>query len=67
MNLISISVPVVQIKNGIIKHVNLSVKIIICAKYIYIYKKKWNPSKTVCKNYKYLKIIFHESIICVMK
>ena len=47
---------VIQIKNGIMKHVNVNVKSIRFAK-----KKKrdysWNPSTCICENSKYLKSI----------
>ena len=45
-----------QAKNGIIKHVNVSVKIITRAKK----DCSWNPSTCICQNGKYLKSIVHE-------
>ena len=39
---------VIQIKNGIMKHVNVNV----CKKKDY----SWNPSTCICENSKYLKI-----------
>ena len=43
---------VIQIKNGIIKHVNVNVKVIISEKKDY----SWNPSICICENSKYLSI-----------
>ena len=40
---------VIQIKNGIIKHANVSLKIIVRAKKDY----SWNPSTCICENSKY--------------
>ena len=40
---------VIRIKNGIIKHVNVNVKIIVSAKKDY----SWNPSTCTCENSKY--------------
>ena len=48
---------VVQIKNGIIKHANVNVKIIVSAKKYY----SWNPSTCICESSKYLKIISDNS------
>ena len=39
---------VIQIKNGIMKHVNVSVKLFKCKK-----DYNWNPSTCVCENGKY--------------
>ena len=50
---------VIQIKNGIIKHVNMNVKIMVSAKKDYI----WNPSTYICENSKYLKSIANTSVI----
>ena len=50
---------VIQINNGIIKHVNVNVKTIISAKKDY----SWNPSTCVCENSKYLKSIADTSVI----
>ena len=47
-----------QVKNGIIKHVHVSVKIITRAKK----DCGWNPSRFICENGKYLKSIVHEII-----
>ena len=44
---------VVQIKNGIVKHVDGSVKIIVHVKKYY----SWNPTTRICENDKYLKSI----------
>ena len=41
----------IQIKRGIMKHVNVSVKIIVQK------KCSWNPSACICDNGKYLKSI----------
>ena len=49
---------VIQIKNGILKHVNLNVKIIASAKKDY----SWNPSTYICENSKYLKSIADTSV-----
>ena len=52
----------IQIKNGIMKHVNVIVKIVERAK-----KKNysWNPSTCICENGKYLKSIVDDSkIVC---
>ena len=51
---------VIQIKNGIMKHVNVNVKSIRFAK-----KKRdysWNPSTCICENSKYLKSIVDTSV-----
>ena len=40
---------VIQIKNGIIKHANVSLKIIVRAKKDY----SWNRSTCICENSKY--------------
>ena len=59
VNAISIVQHVIQIKNRIMKHVNVNVKIIM------LYKKdySWNPSTCVCENRMYLKIIADTSAI----
>ena len=48
----------IQIKNGIIKHVNVNVKIILRAKKNYI----WNPITCISDNSKYLKGITDTSV-----
>ena len=50
---------VIQIKNGITKHVNVNLKIIVNA------KKNYNchPSTCICENSKYLKSIADNSVI----
>ena len=58
-NVNSIVQHVIQIKNGIIKHVNMNVKIMVSAKKDYI----WNPSTYICENSKYLKSIANTSVI----
>ena len=50
---------VTQNKNRIIKHVNVTVKIIVSAKKDY----SWNPSKWICGNNRYVKIIAEALII----
>ena len=45
---------VIQIKNGIMKHVNVNV----CKKKDY----SWNPSTCICENSKYLKSIVDTSV-----
>ena len=59
VNANSIVQHVIQIKNGIIKHVNVNIKIIISAKKDY----SWNPSTCICENSKYLKSIADTSVI----
>ena len=54
----SIAQHVIRIKNGVIKHVNVNVKIIIKCKKDY----SWNPSTCVCENIKYLKSIADNSV-----
>ena len=49
----------IQSKNAIIKHVNVTVKIIAHAKKDY----GWNPSRFICENSKYLKSIADSSVI----
>ena len=49
----------IQIKNGIMKHVNVSVKIIVHVKKDY----SLNPSTCICENGKYLKSIDVTSVI----
>ena len=54
---------VTQIKNGIIKHFNVNVKIIVRAKNNY----SWNPTTCICENSKYLKSILgteHVRLVC---
>ena len=53
VNAISIVQHVIHIKNGIIKHVNANVKIIVHPKKDF----SWNPSTCICENSKYLKSI----------
>ena len=48
-----------QSKNAIIKHVNVTVKIITHAKKDY----GWNPSRFICENSHYLKSIADSSVI----
>ena len=49
----------IQLKNGISKHANVNIKIIV-------HEKKnnysWNPSTCICENSKYLKIIADTSV-----
>ena len=54
---------VIQIKNGIIKHVNVNVKIIVSAKKDY----RWNSSTCICEKSKYLKSIADTSLIACEK
>ena len=49
---------VIQIKNGMIIHINLNVKLIVRAKKNY----SWNPSTYICENSKYLKSITDPSM-----
>ena len=49
----------IQIKNGIMKHVNVSVEIILHIKKDY----SWNPSTCICENAKYLKSSVDDSKI----
>ena len=49
----------IQIKNGKMKHVNMSVKIIASAKKDY----SWNLSTYICENSKYLKSIADTLVI----
>ena len=58
VNVNSIVQHVIQIKNGIIKHVNVNVKIIVSAKKNY----SWNPSTCICEISKYLKSIADNSV-----
>ena len=51
VNATSIVQYIIQVKNGIIKHINVNVKIVVHAKKNY----SWNPSTCICKNSKYLK------------
>ena len=53
----------IQIKNGVIKNVNVNVKIIIHAKKYY----SWNYSTCICENSKYLKNIADTSVVEWMK
>ena len=53
----------IQIKNGVIKNVNVNVKIIIHAKKDY----SWNYSTWICENSKYLKNIADTSVVEWMK
>ena len=50
---------VIQVKNGITKHVNVSVKIYCKCKKDY----SWNPSTCICEKSKYLKSITDTSVI----
>ena len=50
---------VIQIKNGIMKHFNESVKIIVIGKKNY----SWNPSRRIYDNGKYLKRVADTSVI----
>ena len=50
---------VIQIKNRIMTHVNVHIKINIHAKKYY----RWNPSTCICENGKYLNSIINESVI----
>lgn len=49
----------IHIKNEIMKHVNMSVKIIVHTKKSY----SWNPRNCICENGKYLKGIADDSKI----
>ena len=49
---------IIRIKNGILKHVNVNVKIILCEK-----DCSWNHCACICENSKYLKIISDDSKI----
>ena len=51
VNASSIVQHAIQIKNGIMKHMNVSVKIILSAKKKY----SWNPSTCICENIKFSK------------
>ena len=51
---------VTQIENVTMKHVSVTVKIIIHAKKDY----SWNPSTCICENGKYLKSIADTLVIC---
>ena len=59
LNANSIVQRVIQIKNGIMININLSVKSIICVKKDY----SWNSSACICKNGRYLKIIADDLVI----
>ena len=59
VNANSILQHVIQIKNGIMKHTNASLKIILRAKKDF----SWNLSTYVCENSKYLKSIVDDSKI----
>ena len=63
VNANSIVQHVIQIKNGIIKHVNVNVKIIVSAKKDY----SWNSSICICEKSKYLKSIADTSLIAYEK
>ena len=63
VNANSIVQHVIQIKNGIIKHVNVNVKIIVSAKKDY----SWNSSTCICEKSKYLKSIADTSLIAYEK
>ena len=58
VNANSIVQHVIQIRNGLIKHVNVNVKIIVSAK-----KYSWNPRICICENSKYPKSIADTSVI----
>ena len=59
VNANSIVQHVIQIKNGITKHVNVNVKVIVHAKKDY----SWNPITCIFENSKYLKSIADTSVI----
>ena len=59
VNVNSIVQQVIQIKNGIVINVNISVQVILGAKKIIF----WNPSICVCENCKFLKSIADASVI----
>ena len=63
VNANSIVQHVIQIKNGIIKHVNVNVKIIVSAKKDY----SWNSGICICEKSKYLKSIADTSLIAYEK
>ena len=58
VNATSIVQHVIQIKNGLIKHVNVNLKIIVSAK-----NYSWNPRTCICENSKYQKSIDDTSVI----
>ena len=61
VNANSIAKHVIQIKNGIMKHVNMNVKNYRACKWHY----SWNPSTCICANSKYLKSKVDDSkILC---
>ena len=53
----------IQIKNGIMKHVNVTVEIILHIKKDY----SWNPSTCICENAKYLKSCADDQKLRLMK
>ena len=61
VNANSIVQHVIQIKNGIIKHVNV---LLLPMSILYMQKDyNWNPSTCICENSKYLKSIADTSVI----
>ena len=62
VNAVSIIQHVIQVKNGITKHVNVNVKIIVSAQIYYWYNHPWNPSTCICENNEYLKSIADTSV-----
>ena len=63
INANSIVQPVIEIKNGIIKHVNVNAKMIVSGKKDF----SWNPITCICENSNYLKCNAYTSVIACDK